>query len=57
MALKKYVLPLFFFGIFIYLGINSLMKYLRMSKAVSIEEVEMSVKEYPSGKESINESL
>ena len=52
MALKKYVLPLFFFVIFLYLGIMSLMKYLKMSKAVSIEEEELSVKEYPSGKES-----
>ena len=50
MALKKYVLPLFFFVIFLYLGIISLMKYLKMSKAVSIEEIELSVKEYPSGK-------
>lgn len=48
MALKKYVLPLCFFVIFLYLGIDSFRKYLKRSKAVSIEEVEMTKKEFPS---------
>ena len=53
MALKKHVVPLLLFVMFLYLGIISFMKYLQMSKAVSIEEIELSVKEYPSGKKSI----
>ena len=48
MALQKYVLPLLFFVIFLFLGINSFLKYLRRSKAVSIEEIELSQKEFPS---------
>ena len=48
MTLKTYVLPLCFFVIFLYLGIDSLLKYLQRSKAVSIEEIELSVNEFPS---------